>query len=133
LWPIREHFNCGTTAEVGKTGERYIHNVPDNLWQWLLPGKDNMGKICLVRCQSEVYQKTAKQAGVKWNHNGLHHGFGSYRMALVKNYHIVSEEMGNSPEVLKSDYRVPKTEQEARQWFAITPEVAENTARNTAL
>ncbi|MDR1192500.1 MAG: hypothetical protein LBK60_12695 [Verrucomicrobiales bacterium] len=118
-------------AEVGKTGERYIHNVPENLWQWLLPSKNNgsSGRICPVKRQAQVYQRLAKKSGIKWKHNGLRHGFGSYRMALVKNYHIVSEEMGNSPAILKSHYRIPKTEQEARRWFAITPAVVEQYRR----
>jgi integrase len=111
--------------EVGKTGERYIHNMPDNLRQWLLPFRDGVGNICPFRWQSGIYQKITQKSGVKWKNNGLRHGFGFYRMALTKDYNLVSEEMGNSPEVLKRDYRVPKTEQEAQKWFAITPEVVE--------
>jgi integrase len=119
--------------EVGKIGERYIHNMPDNLRQWLLPFKGSAGNICPLRWQSGVYQKIAQKSGVKWKNNGLRHGFGSYRMALAKDYNLVSEEMGNSPEVLKRDYRVPKTEQEAKRWFAITPEQVENYKKNNHL
>ena len=108
-------------AEVGKTGERYIHHFPVNLKQWLKPFKKHSGKVCTYRQLPENYAKLSRKSGVAWKNNGLRHGYGSYRLALTKDYNLVSDEMGNSPAVLKRDYRVPQTEQSAKAWFAITP------------
>ena len=110
-------------AEVGKTGERYIHHLPANLKQWLKLCKEQNGRVCTYRQLPENYAKLSRKSGVNWKANGLRHGYGSYRLAITKDYNLVSDEMGNSPAVLKRDYRVPQTEQAAKAWFAVTPKV----------
>ena len=47
-------------------------------------------------------------------------------MALIKNVHQVSEEMGNSPDRVKFNYQRPVTERTAADWFAIAPARAKN-------
>jgi hypothetical protein len=59
---------------------------------------------------------------VKWKHNALRHSFISYRVAKIKNVNEVSMEAGNSPQMIFQHYRELVTPQDARAWFAITPE-----------
>ena len=62
-------------------------------------------------------------AGVfKWQHNGLRHSFISYRVATVSNVAQVALEAGNSPAIIFRNYRELVTPQDAKAWFAITPE-----------
>ena len=56
---------------------------------------------------------------VSWRHNALRHSFCSYRLAIVKNAAQVALEAGK---IIFQHYRELVTEQEATQWFAITPD-----------
>ena len=64
----------------------------------------------------------ASKLGIKWPHNGLRHSYISYRIAEVKDAARVALEAGNSPEIIFKHYRELVTENEAREWFSITPD-----------
>lgn len=73
---------------------------------------------------SEIQQQTrkiAKDAGLRWKRNGLRHGYGTYRLAILKNEAQVALEMGNTPAMVFRHYRAVTTEDTARQWFAVRP------------
>jgi hypothetical protein len=57
-----------------------------------------------------------------WKHNGLRHSFISYRVAAVKNVAQVALEAGNRPQMIFQHYRELVTPQDAKAWFATTPE-----------
>jgi integrase len=56
-----------------------------------------------------------------WPQNGLRHSFGSYRLAATNDINATAVEMGNTPEVIKKNYRRPIDRATAEQWFAIRP------------
>ena len=58
---------------------------------------------------------------IPWRHNALRHSFCSYRLADVKNAAQVALEAGNSPQMIFKHYRELVTEEQAKDWFAITP------------
>jgi integrase len=58
---------------------------------------------------------------VKLVHNGLRHSFCSYRMAETKSAAQVALEAGNSPKMLFEHYRELVTEDEAKEWFSLSP------------
>jgi integrase len=105
--------------EVAKTDGRYVPLLPV-LKEWLLPLKKKTGRVYLRRRMDKKFARAAKAAGITWKHNGLRHGYGSFRMSIEQNLHQVSEEMGNSPAVVKKDYRVPYPEDVAVAWFKVT-------------
>jgi integrase len=56
-----------------------------------------------------------------WQRNGLRHSYASYRLAELKDPQRVALEMGNSANMLFSNYREIVTESQAAQWFGIQP------------
>ena len=50
-------------------------------------------------------RELAQKAGVKWHQNYLRHTFGSYYFHLTKKENETAWEMGNSPGVVKSNYK----------------------------
>ncbi len=52
----------------------------------------------------------------------MRHSFISYRVAAVKNVAQGVLEAGNSPQMIFQHYRELVTPQDAKAWFAITPE-----------
>ena len=67
-----------------------------------------------IRVDEEVVEFT-------WKPNALRHSYASYRLADVKDAARVALEMGNSPSMLFRNYRELVTEQQAQEWFALTP------------
>ena len=53
--------------------------------------------------------------------NGLRHSYASYRLAAVKSADQVALEMGNSPRKLFANYRELVTEEDAQDWFDVSP------------
>ncbi len=58
---------------------------------------------------------------LKLVHNGLRHSYCSCRMAETKSAAQVALEAGNSPKMLFEHYRELVTEDEAKEWFSLTP------------
>ena len=59
-----------------------------------------------------------------WHPDQLRHSYGSYRLAKTKNAEKVSQEMGNSPEIVLRYYWNWKTHAaQAREFWALTPTV----------
>lgn len=109
-----------TRAKNRKALRRLVPIHP-NLAAWLAPYRARTGKICAFYKSERVATNLAKRLKIKWVHNGLRHGYGSYRVAQTKNYPLVAYEMGNSVEVIKACYDRVVTAQEAIAWFSIYP------------
>ena len=110
-------------------GLRRLVPIQPNLAQWLAPYRGQKGKICSLYNSERVARGLAEKLGIGWVHNGLRHGYGSYRVAILRDYPKVAYEMGNSVEVIKSSYDQVVTPREAEAWFAIAPEQPANVVR----
>ncbi len=102
--------------------------ISDNLLAWLTPYRDRIGRLyannnekTLERALERELDRLGKAVGIKWRRNGLRHSFGSNRLAIVKSFHQVALEMGNSPARVRENYNDPKSEAEGLRYFSITP------------
>lgn len=62
--------------------------------------------------------------GLPRRDNANRHSFGSYRLAIVKNYEQVALEMGNSARKVRENYNDPKPE--AIRFFSLAWPTFEN-------
>jgi hypothetical protein len=121
--------------ETAKLDEPRIAPIAENLFAWLEPYRGRVGLVCRRSPTKRETSRLSKITGVeidgrvvrlKWKTNALRHSYGSYRLAVIKNRPQLSEEMGNSPKMIREHYNEAKTEQEAQAWFAIVPREAKN-------
>jgi integrase len=101
-------------ADKAKTSSNRIVPLSDEAIAWLTPHREKEAQVCSDR-QSKYARQVATKLGVKWPANGLRHSYGTYRL-----------EMGNSPAMVFRHYREVVTEADAKIYFAIAPETAEN-------
>src|SRR5262249_42900057 len=109
---------------VTKTAQRRLVPIAPNLTQWLKPYAQESGHVWMYSSGhlTKAKGQTAADAGIIWRHNALRHSFASYRLAQLQNASQVSLETGHSVKVLFTNYRELVTPEEAKAWFAITPE-----------
>jgi len=88
--------------------------------QWLAPYKGQSGRLFAGLHVPDRIIGFAKEH-VTWPSNALRHSYASYRLAIIKNAAEVALEMGNSPQMLMTNYRELADEHDAKAWFAITP------------
>jgi hypothetical protein len=100
---------------------RRLVPIQPNLALWLAPHRQATGKICSYFRSEREARNLADDQKIPWVHNGMRHGFGSYRVAITRNYPQVAYEMGNSVEMIKASYDQVVTPKEAAGWFAIAP------------
>ena len=105
--------------------------IQPNLLTWLercskigplYPGKFKTAENAYSREMNRIRART----GLPRKDNANRHSFGSYRLAVTKNYTQVALEMGNSPEKVRSNYNDPKAESEGLEYFAISRAAPEN-------
>jgi Phage integrase family len=109
-------------AGQAKTASRRIVPISENLVAWLAPHAGTG----LVIPTKEIYRQVmalAARVEIEWPRNVLRHSFISYRLPIVKSAEQVALEAGNSPAIIFKHYRELATEEEAHQWFGITPAV----------
>jgi integrase len=75
---------------------------------------------------SSEINRVRRLAGLTRKDNANRHSFGSYRLAVTKNYEQVAMEMGNSPAKVRENYNDPKTEAEGLEYFGISRSSPEN-------
>jgi len=115
-------------AGQAKTAARRLIPILPNLEAWLAPYRDKEGKISYANAE-RIARKTAAAAGIEWVHNGLRHGFGSHRLAVLKDAAEVAHEMGNTERMVHAHYKELVTEAQGKAWFAIAPKVPKNVVR----
>jgi integrase len=120
-------------AAKSKTGERRLVPVHDNLKNWLLPYRQPHGKVVSYANTTKQLLRVAKATGLKatdtapaipaveWKHNALRHSFISYRVAECADVPRVSDEAGNSPQMIRQHYLRRVKPAESVAWFAIQP------------
>jgi integrase len=114
------------TAAKGNTAQKRLVPISDNLRQWLAPFVKRDGVCCKYKWLAEAVTRVCKRAGVAWKHNALRHSYISYRVAQTQNLPQVSIEAGNSVAMIHRHYRELVRPDEAKTWFAISPQVKEN-------
>jgi integrase len=83
---------------------RRLVPVRDNLKAWLRPYLKTSGKVCQFENITNQLLKLAASAGVAWKKNALRHSCISYRVADSGDVPRVSDESGNSVQVIRTNY-----------------------------
>jgi integrase len=106
--------------------------ISSNLLAWLTPYRDRVGplypgnfKTNENACCNET-ARLRRSTGLPRKDNANRHSFGSYRLAITKNYEQVALEMGNSARKVRENYNDPKPEAEAMRYFELRPPELEN-------
>jgi integrase len=107
-------------AGQAKTATRRLIPILPNLRAWIAPYKGRTGRISYANAE-RIARRVANENGIKWIHNGLRHGYGSYRLAVIKNTAQTAHEMGNTERMVHRHYKELVTESEGIAWFAISP------------
>jgi len=110
--------------DVTKTGAARTADMPDNLMAWLLPYRKRSGKICDLANTSNALCRLRVKAGITGSkRNALRKSFGTYKSALTRNPEAVADMMGNSPQVIRANYRRIQNRllPDAERWFSIMP------------
>lgn len=109
-------------AAVSKTRDRRPVALYDPVALWLAPWRHAKGPVA-HSARFWGYLPTLKaKSGVDWRPDALRHSFASYRLAIKPDVPALAFEMGNSPAMIKRHYLDLKHEDEAREWFGLTPE-----------
>ena len=131
VWFHKGYIEVGRNKS--KTATRRLAPICPALQQWLQPYAKKEGFVLpgirdeihfgkLFRAAKHTLNDAKGKPRVEVVHNGLRHSFCSYRMALTKSAAQVALEAGNSPKMLFEHYRELVTEEEAEEWFSMTPE-----------
>jgi integrase len=110
-------------SEITKTSHRRSVNLPGNAVQWLKPLAKAQGPLSSLTAHQyrKELEAASKVAGITWSENLLRHSFGSYRVAQMKNVPLVAEEMGNSPNVVRTHYHNLVRQEDVSGYWSITP------------
>jgi integrase len=113
-------------AGVAKTRTRRMAPLTDAALSWLEAYQNRKGPVVAAKLHRDAVEAACKASGIAWKRNGLRHGFGTYRMATLKDPVRVAYEMGNSPQVIRQSYDRVVTETQGKAWFSIMPTQAAN-------
>ncbi len=119
-------------ADNAKTAQRRLVPICDAAVAWLSDRAKDSGQVVTRNGDHAVYydltaavNRVRHAAGNKikfrWKRNGLRHSFCSYRLAITHDAAKTSLEAGNSPQMIFRHYRELTTEDEAKEWFGVSP------------
>jgi integrase len=110
---------------VSKTRRRRFAPLTDAALAFLKDWRGASGPVAPTArfCHYLPKLKRADKS-IAWKPDALRHSFASYRLAILRNIHELSLEMGNSPAMIHTHYLDHKHEYEALQWFGIRPNLA---------
>jgi integrase len=120
-------------AEKAKTDIRRLVPIAPNLKAWLNQCRKKAGPVCpfknvvnqLMKLVAEVNKAMPKNIPDKdrmsWKKNALRHSYISYRVAQCADVARVSDESGNSPAIIRSNYLRRVKPNLAKEWFNIMP------------
>ena len=107
-----------------KTARRRSVEIPANALQFLLPYRNQTGRILPYSDRQTPQKMTAAlcvKLGFAWQLNGLRHSFCTYHYALKGNKHETARLAGNSPAMLDQHYLDATSRAQAQAWFSIQP------------
>lgn len=111
--------------DVAKTGADRLVPLPPNLVAWLKRYAQPNGPVCRLANSSNALARAKRKAGISTGRNetrnSLRKTFISARLAITKNAAQVAEEAGTSTAKIRTNYKRPLPEPEAKRWFGIYP------------
>lgn len=124
-------------AGITKNRDRRLAPLTGHAIEWLRPyakpkGKvfyyahDNKFNAAIVEDVNAARVKADREPDFAWRKNGLRDSYISYRTAATKNIPQVALEAGNSPAMIQKHYLEAVTEQEAAEYFGISPVKPDN-------
>jgi integrase len=110
-------------SSVTKTNRRRTIELQPNAVAWLRPLA--LTSELPLGLDEEEYRKelnkAAATAEVDWERNALRHSYGTYRMAQTRNASTVAEEMGNSPNIVRTHYQNLVSPEVAPAYWKVLP------------
>ena len=135
LWWNQIHFDRGAHGEIeipegtDKAGGERVVPIQPNLRAWLLavPADKRQGTVYFSRhFRRKAYAALRKEEPSlpeDWPQDGLRHGYGTYRLKVVRSFGQVADEMGNSEEVVRSNYYRSVSLSTAGAYWNIRPSI----------
>ena len=115
-------------AHVSKQKKVRLVPISKNLEAWIRPFVKTSGRVVpknYVQLKKSTKKAFELEGFAPLEDNVLRHSFGTYRMAQTKDIGLVSEEMGNSPNVVKRHYQACVIYEHGAEFFSIFPREAE--------
>ena len=114
-------------AHITKTSKERTVPICPALGMWLAPYRGRKGRI-FSSGKADRILKEFNRVVSPWPPNALRHSYGSYRFAQTESKEKVSNEMGNTPEIVERHYTAiiapdgrVVTSSLASEWFTILP------------
>jgi integrase len=111
---------------ITKTRSSRVVPMSENLLTWLEPYRNRVGAIRGPHCEktsenllSIALALVRHETGLERRDNAARHSYGTYRVALTKDYAAVSFELGNSVRMVRECYYNPQPESAGRAYFEI--------------
>lgn len=121
-WSLVKDDHIVIRGNMSKPGVKRMVPILPNLAAWLTTFRREMGPIVPFKNVSNELCALVAKAGLQPKTNGLRHGFGTHRVAVLKNLSAVAYDMGNSEAMVKKHYRKVIQEAEGLRWFSLCPD-----------
>lgn len=111
-------------ASLAKTRQRRVIEVVDALLAYLTLYAKRRGPVVDMSDQEfrKRWETCRKDAGiVEWPHDALRHSFATYHLAAFNDIGKLSLQMGNSPQVIHSNYKGLTSKADAERFWALRP------------
>lgn len=106
--------------ESGFSNE-WAEKIWDTLARWLIPVRKSSGPVAGRKTQRNMSKELRNGNVIKdWPKDGLRHTWISSMLALGVHRDWVAELAGNSPTVIRTNYKRPLPEKQASEWFSVT-------------
>ena len=107
-----------------KPGSGLTKEVADSMWaalsHWIEPYRKDSGPVTFRKCQRLISPELREAKLITgWPKDGLRHTWISTLLALGVSRDWVAELAGNSPEIIRTNYKRPIPEIEAKAWFSM--------------
>ena len=107
-----------------KPGSGLTNELADTIWttlcSWIEPHRQRSGSVTFRKCQRLVSPELREAKLITgWPKDGLRHTWISSMLALGVARDWVAELAGNSPEIIRTNYKRPLPEKTALQWFKV--------------
>jgi len=108
-----------------KTASGLTKEMADTIWttltSWILPYQESSGPVTYRKCQRIVSPELQNADLIAaWPKDGLRHTWISSMLALGVHRDWIAEMAGNSPGVIRTNYKRPMPEKVAKEWFALS-------------
>lgn len=105
-----------------KKGSGLTKELADTMWDtlvsWIEPHRKSSGSVCFRKCQRLVSPELREADLItNWPNDGLRHTWISSLLALGVSRDWVAEMAGNSPGIIRTNYKRPLPEKIALSWF----------------